>query len=290
SEWGVQDDDAGPYIQAMANWMNEHGVLMDNYWQTDLAGFNGDLAEHPAIADAYRNAFNNDGGTGTDTVSGGTGTDTIDGGTGTDTVSGGTGTDTVSGGTGTDTVSGGTGTDTVSGGTGTDTVSGGTGTDTVSGGTGTDTVSGGTGTNGLEPPAVTGSEQDVVTGSAGDNGQGADDGHHCGMAGMGARALHVQQIAEIIAMITGQSGGGECGSGAEDSLGGLRRQLAGLGSEQNDGGRGRGHHTNDLAQACADQSQSSDNGSGVPTLTAAEADTFDPLARIMAHQDYHHAA
>lgn len=57
SEWGVQDDDAGPFVQDMANWLQQHNMVYDVYWQTNLADFNGELQQHPNTMAAYKAAF-----------------------------------------------------------------------------------------------------------------------------------------------------------------------------------------------------------------------------------------
>ena len=57
SEWGVQDDDAGPFVKDMANWLQQHNMVYDVYWQSNLADFNGELQQHPNAMAAYKAAF-----------------------------------------------------------------------------------------------------------------------------------------------------------------------------------------------------------------------------------------
>jgi hypothetical protein len=61
SEWGVQTDNAAPYIQAMAKWLSDHNMVYANYWQANAGGFNGKLdnGQYPAVGAAYKSAFVN---------------------------------------------------------------------------------------------------------------------------------------------------------------------------------------------------------------------------------------
>lgn len=59
SEWGVQSDNAGPYIQAMSKWMSDHHMVYANYWNSSEGGYNGTLSngQYPHAADAFRESF-----------------------------------------------------------------------------------------------------------------------------------------------------------------------------------------------------------------------------------------
>lgn len=61
SEWGVQTNDAGPFIQSMTKWMADHQMVYENYWNADAGGYDGviDDGEHPNAAAAYRTAILN---------------------------------------------------------------------------------------------------------------------------------------------------------------------------------------------------------------------------------------
>ena len=61
SEWGVQSDNAGPYIQAMAQWMSDHHMVYANYWNSTDGGYNGTLSngQYPSDASVYKAMFGN---------------------------------------------------------------------------------------------------------------------------------------------------------------------------------------------------------------------------------------
>jgi Ca2+-binding RTX toxin-like protein len=50
-------DNAGPYIQKVAEWFSSHNVLYNNYWQTDAASYPGDLKHYPTASAAFHDAF-----------------------------------------------------------------------------------------------------------------------------------------------------------------------------------------------------------------------------------------
>src|SRR5439155_1500781 len=58
-EWGVQSDNAGPYIQAMAQWMSDHHMVYANYWNSSDGGYNGTLSngQYPHAADAFKESL-----------------------------------------------------------------------------------------------------------------------------------------------------------------------------------------------------------------------------------------
>lgn len=58
SEWGIQTDNAGPYIQAMTQWMRDHRMVYENYWNSDMAGYDGRISnwQYPHAAAAYLSA------------------------------------------------------------------------------------------------------------------------------------------------------------------------------------------------------------------------------------------
>jgi Glycosyl hydrolase family 26 len=58
SEWGVQGNDAGVFIQLLAAWMNTRPVVYHNYWNSD-ADYDGTLSfdRWPAASAAFRSAF-----------------------------------------------------------------------------------------------------------------------------------------------------------------------------------------------------------------------------------------
>ncbi|KAA2215035.1 glycoside hydrolase family 26 protein [Teichococcus oryzae] len=59
SEWGVQSDNAGPFIKLVRDWIAAHpNVLYTNYWNHD-ADYEGDLSagRWPATEAAFRQAF-----------------------------------------------------------------------------------------------------------------------------------------------------------------------------------------------------------------------------------------
>lgn len=60
SEWGIQSDDAGPFIEDMAAWLSSHDVAYDNYWESNAAGYAGELSQYPNAAAAYKAAFASD--------------------------------------------------------------------------------------------------------------------------------------------------------------------------------------------------------------------------------------
>ncbi|PHK96713.1 glycosidase [Pseudoroseomonas rhizosphaerae] len=58
SEWGVQGDDAGPFIQRFQEWVSRHNVLYTNYWNHD-ADYAGKISGNiwPRTGAAFRQAF-----------------------------------------------------------------------------------------------------------------------------------------------------------------------------------------------------------------------------------------
>ena len=58
SEWGVDTDSSGPYIQAAAQWFASHNMLYANYWESDAA-YSGALhtGDYPDAGAAYQKAF-----------------------------------------------------------------------------------------------------------------------------------------------------------------------------------------------------------------------------------------
>lgn len=58
SEWGVNSDNAGPFIAKAQEWFASHNVLYQNYWNTNSA-FAGKLSseQYPATGDAFQAAF-----------------------------------------------------------------------------------------------------------------------------------------------------------------------------------------------------------------------------------------
>ena len=120
SEWGVNSDTAGPYIQKAHEWFEAHNVLYQQYWNSDEA-FAGELTDgkYSHAASAYIAAFgevidnslligdelaNNlvasvegsvlQGMGGNDSLVGTAGADSLDGGAGADRMTGGAGSDT----------------------------------------------------------------------------------------------------------------------------------------------------------------------------------------------------
>ncbi|MCJ2112984.1 hypothetical protein MKK64_17525 [Methylobacterium sp. E-025] len=61
SEWGVQTDDSAPFVKAMADWMSSHHMVYGNYWDSNDAGFAGQLdsGASPNTAAAYLKYFTN---------------------------------------------------------------------------------------------------------------------------------------------------------------------------------------------------------------------------------------
>ncbi len=58
SEWGLNSDNAAPYIEAAMKWFEENNVLYQNYWESN-AVFEGKLSEgqYPVSAEVFKNAF-----------------------------------------------------------------------------------------------------------------------------------------------------------------------------------------------------------------------------------------
>ena len=58
SEWGVNTNGSGPYIQAAQKWFDDHKMLYANYWESDAA-YSGKLhsGAYPDAGEAYRQAF-----------------------------------------------------------------------------------------------------------------------------------------------------------------------------------------------------------------------------------------
>ncbi len=119
SEWGVNSDDAGAYIQKAHEWFESHNVVYQQYWDSDEA-FAGALndSSYPNASKAYLDAFGSWGSStlvvgddlansltgaaaasvlrgmgGNDMLTAHAGADTLDGGTGADHMTGGAGND-----------------------------------------------------------------------------------------------------------------------------------------------------------------------------------------------------
>jgi hypothetical protein len=58
SEWGVNSNTAGPYIQSAAKWFEDHHVLFQGYWNNNSA-FRGDLShgQYPNAAATFKSTF-----------------------------------------------------------------------------------------------------------------------------------------------------------------------------------------------------------------------------------------
>ena len=58
SEWGVDSNTAGPYVQKAFQWFASHNVVYDNYWDANQGGFNGqiDNGQYAAAASAFKAA------------------------------------------------------------------------------------------------------------------------------------------------------------------------------------------------------------------------------------------
>ena len=59
SEWGVQSDGAGPFIQNMKGWFAQHDMRFANYWDANEGGFAGLLHanQYPGAATSFLDAF-----------------------------------------------------------------------------------------------------------------------------------------------------------------------------------------------------------------------------------------
>ena len=99
TEWGVADNDAGPYIEQMAAWVASHNTAYQSYWDTN-SGYPAEISNghYPSVGEAYRAAFS--GGYATiksdgqgSTLTGTDRTDLIEGGSGADRMAGGKGDD-----------------------------------------------------------------------------------------------------------------------------------------------------------------------------------------------------
>lgn len=58
SEWGLNSDNAAPYIEAAMQWFEDNNVLYQNYWESNSA-FDGMISEgqYPISADVFLDAF-----------------------------------------------------------------------------------------------------------------------------------------------------------------------------------------------------------------------------------------
>ncbi len=58
SEWGVQGDNAQPFIELVREWIEANGIIYHNYWDSDAA-FPGRLSggRWPRSGAAFRHAF-----------------------------------------------------------------------------------------------------------------------------------------------------------------------------------------------------------------------------------------
>jgi len=65
AEWGINSNNAGPYIQLADQWFESHNVLYQNYWNSNSA-FQGKLSDnqYPDAGAAYKAAFTGDAGSG----------------------------------------------------------------------------------------------------------------------------------------------------------------------------------------------------------------------------------
>ncbi|MDO7844630.1 glycosyl hydrolase [Sphingomonas immobilis] len=106
SEWGVNTPNAAPFVELAAKWFEDHGMLFQNYWNSNSA-YTGMLSggQYPGVGDMFKSLF-----TGPDndtaivvpkaiagtpgTVIGTDGADRLDGGTASDHMYGGRGDDT----------------------------------------------------------------------------------------------------------------------------------------------------------------------------------------------------
>ncbi|MDB5375529.1 MAG: hypothetical protein JWP04_4171 [Belnapia sp.] len=77
SEWGVETDNAAPYLAKVKQWFDSHNVVYQSYWNSDAA-FEGKLSDGglPAAGDAFRSLFGTTGGA-TDNGAGGKDTVTL---------------------------------------------------------------------------------------------------------------------------------------------------------------------------------------------------------------------
>ncbi len=59
SEWGVNTDDMGAYVEAAARWFAKHDMVYQNYWASDYANYDGRLQDgsKPNVGEAFRDAF-----------------------------------------------------------------------------------------------------------------------------------------------------------------------------------------------------------------------------------------
>lgn len=184
SEWGVQNDNAGPYIDLMSKWFADHDVMYQNYWNSD-AGFAGRLDDgsKPDAAAAYKADFGPPtptagvtlfGHDGPDTLYGTAGNDTIFGLGGDDVIFGQDGDDEIHGGPGNDHLYGQGGNDTIFAEAGDDQVFGGAGNDNLYGQEGNDTIFGEDG----DDVIYGGPGNDVLYGQAGNDKLYGEDGNN----------------------------------------------------------------------------------------------------------------
>lgn len=143
SEWGINSDTAGPFIEMAAQWFEDHNMTYQNYWNSN-ADFAGELSsgQYPNAAAAFQAIF---GGSLESYVNSMTTAVTRGGGSGVDEMVGHGGNDTLSGNDGNDWLHGYAGDDVLNGGNGDDVLDGSTGNDTLNGGAGVDLMTGGTG-------------------------------------------------------------------------------------------------------------------------------------------------
>jgi hypothetical protein len=205
SEWGVQYDNAGAYIEKAAEWFKDHDVVYQMYWDNNSA-FAGKLSndQYPDLAKAFLAAFHESSdvihsrvsftlgldssdleligsasidGTGNlldNVIIGNSGHNVLHGLAGNDVLQGGTGKDRIFGDSGNDVLVGGNGNDRLDGGLDNDTLSGAGGNDKILGGNGNDILNGNAGKDTLRA----GYGNDTLSGSAGADllfgGGGAD--------------------------------------------------------------------------------------------------------------------
>ncbi|MCC6828157.1 MAG: hypothetical protein IT550_08010 [Novosphingobium sp.] len=143
-EWGVNSDTAGPFIALAAKWFEDHGMLYQNYWNSN-ADFAGTLSsgQYPTAAAAFLAAFGQAITVPSDTstpltLTGSDIADALAGHDGNDTIHGNGGNDLLGGGAGNDALYGDAGDDTLDGGEGDDILDGGAGADSMTGGRGND--------------------------------------------------------------------------------------------------------------------------------------------------------
>jgi Ca2+-binding RTX toxin-like protein len=199
SEWGVQNDNAGPYINLMSKWFADHNVLYQNYWNSN-SGFAGRLDDgsKPDAATAFRADFGPPlpppspppdptpgitvyGNDGPNTLYGSAGNDTLFGFGADDVIFGQDGNDEIHGGAGNDHLYGQSGNDTIYAEGGDDQVFGGAGSDYLYGQDGNDIIFAEDG----DDEIYGGAGNDTLYGQAGNDKIYGEDGNNILMGGDG---------------------------------------------------------------------------------------------------------